>query len=215
MCTRPLRNSPRPITHQLEMSAAARVDHYNEAGTAFTPKFGVKWKVVPQLALRGTFARGFRAPGIAESGTSSAASSTFAPLDPLRCGPGLAEQAGRLRPGYVAVLSQANPNLKPEHSKSYTLGVIVEPITAINFTADYFNITRTNEIVSSPLDPSQCCPRRTTGRAPTIRAPSFITRPRTSMRRNPRRRDFDSELRTTVPLGALRRSDGQGRRRPT
>jgi iron complex outermembrane receptor protein len=141
-----------PITHALELSAAARVDHYNEAGTAFTPKFGLKWKVIPQLALRGTFARGFRAPGIAESGNSSAASSTIAPTDPARCPfTGKPSDCGA---GYVAVLSTANPNLKPEHSRSYTLGVIVEPIHAINFTADYFNIKRTNEIVSSPLDPS-------------------------------------------------------------
>jgi iron complex outermembrane recepter protein len=141
-----------PVTHQLELDGAARVDHYNTAGTAFTPKLGVKWKVVPQFALRGTFARGFRAPGIAESGNSSAASSTIAPKDDARCPyTGKPSDCGL---GYVAVLSQANPNLKPEHSTSYTLGMIVEPIHAINFTADYFNIRRTNEIVSSTLDPS-------------------------------------------------------------
>jgi len=142
-----------PVLPQLELSTAARVDHYNEAGTAFTPKFGVKWTVIPQLALRGTFARGFRAPGIAESGKSSAASSTTAPQDPLRCGPNLPSTLADCGLSYVAVLSQANPDLKPERSRSYTLGVIVEPIHAINFTADYFNIKRTNEIVGSPLDP--------------------------------------------------------------
>ncbi len=141
-----------PVTHQLELDGAARVDHYNTAGTAFTPKFGVKWKAIPQLAFRGTFARGFRAPGIAESGNSSAASSTIAPVDDARCPyTGKPSDCGL---GYVAVLSQANPNLKPEHSTSYTLGMIVEPSHAINFTADYFNIRRTNEIVSSTLDPS-------------------------------------------------------------
>lgn len=139
-----------PITDQLEMSAAGRVDHYNVAGTAFTPKFGLKWKILPQLAFRGTFARGFRAPGIAESGNSSAASSVFGVTDPARCPfTGKPSDCGQ---GYVAVLSQANANLKPEHSKSYTVGFIVEPMHSINFTADYFNITRTNEIVSAPLN---------------------------------------------------------------
>jgi iron complex outermembrane recepter protein len=141
-----------PLTHRLELSAAARVDHYNDAGTAFTPKFGVKWKVIPQLALRGTFARGFRAPGIAESGNSSAASSTFAPTDDARCS--FTNKPSDCGQGFVAVLSQANPNLKPEHSRSYTVGMIVEPVRSINFTADYFNIKRTNEIVSAVLDPS-------------------------------------------------------------
>jgi iron complex outermembrane recepter protein len=141
-----------PVLRQLELSAAARVDHYNTAGTAFTPKVGLKWKIIPQLAFRGTFAKGFRAPGIAESGSSSAASSTFAPVDPARCPyTGKPSDCGQ---GYVAVLSQANSNLKPEHSTSYTLGVIVEPVHNISLTADYFHIRRTDEIVSSPLDPS-------------------------------------------------------------
>jgi iron complex outermembrane recepter protein len=190
-----------PITHQLEMSAAARVDHYNTAGTAFTPKFGVKWKVIPQLALRGTFARGFRAPGIAESGTSSAASSTFAPVDPLRCGPGLANKPADCGQGYVAVLSQANPNLKPEHSKSYTLGVIVEPIRAVNLTADYFNITRTNEIVSSPLDPSNAV--RGAQQAGTDYPGPIIYYATPYINASESKTSgFDSELRTIVPLGA-------------
>ncbi len=190
-----------PITHQLEMSAAARVDHYNDAGTAFTPKFGVKWKVIPQLAFRGTYARGFRAPGIAESGTSSAASSTFAPVDPLRCGPGLANKPADCGEGYVAVLSQANPNLKPEHSTSYTLGVIVEPIRAVNLTADYFNITRTNEIVSSPLDPSNAV--RGAQQAGTDYPGPIIYYATPYINASESKTSgFDSELRTVFPLGA-------------
>ena len=174
-----------PVLRQLELSAAARVDHYNTVGSAFTPKFGLKWKIIPQLALRGTFARGFRAPGIAESGNSSAASSTFAPTDPERCPfTGRPSDCGA---GYVAVLSQANPNLKPEHSRSYTLGIIVEPVHNSNFTADYFNIKRTNEIVSSTLDPAGPCAARSSP-APTIPDPSFTTQRPTSTHRSPSRR---------------------------
>jgi iron complex outermembrane receptor protein len=189
-----------PLTHQLEMSAAARVDHYNTAGTAFTPKFGLKWKVIPQLALRGTFARGFRAPGIAESGTSSAASSTFAPADPLRCGPGLANKPADCGNGYVAVLSQASPNLKPEHSKSYTLGLIVEPIRAVNLTADYFNITRTNEIVSSPLDLSNAV-RGAQQAGTNYPGPIIYYATPYINASESKTSGFDSELRTIVPLG--------------
>ncbi len=190
-----------PLTHQLELDAAARVDHYNTAGSAFTPKIGLKWKVVPQLAFRGTFARGFRAPGIAESGNSSAASSTIAPQDPLRCGPGLANKPADCGQGYVAVLSQANPNLKPEHSRSYTLGVIVEPIHAVNFTADYFNIKRTNEIVSSTLDPSNAVRGV---QQPGTNYPGPIVYYATPYinASESRTSGLDGELRTVLPLGA-------------
>jgi iron complex outermembrane receptor protein len=140
-----------PLLHSLEVDAAGRVDHYQAAGTAFTPKFGVKWKILPQLALRGTYARGFRAPGIAESGNAGTASSVApAPIDPVRCPvTGLAGDCSG-QGSAVAILTRSNPNLKPEKSRSFTLGVIIEPIKQINLTVDYFNIRRTNEITTAP-----------------------------------------------------------------
>lgn len=189
-----------PITHQLELSAAARVDHYNTAGTAFTPKFGVKWKVIPQFAFRGTFARGFRAPGISESGNSSAASSTTAPTDLARCPfTGKPSDCGA---GYVAVLSTANPNLKPEHSRSYTLGVIVEPIRGINLTADYFNIKRTNEIVGSTLDPAINAVRGAQQPGTAYPGPIIYYATPYINASESRTSGFDGELHTVFPLGA-------------
>jgi iron complex outermembrane receptor protein len=144
-----------PVLDSLELDAAGRVDHYNtSAGTAATPKLGLKWTVIPQLALRGTFAKGFRAPSIAESGTAGSASSVApAPVDPVRCpvtnsigdcgGPGSA----------VAVLTASNPQLKPEISTSYTVGFIAEPLAHNAVTVDYFNIRRDREISPAPYTP--------------------------------------------------------------
>jgi iron complex outermembrane recepter protein len=140
-----------PLLHSLEVDAAGRVDHYQTAGTAFTPKFGIKWKILPQLALRGTYARGFRAPGIAESGNAGTASSVApAPIDPVRCPVTGAAADCSGQGSAVAILTRSNPSLKPEKSRSFTLGVIIEPIKQINLTFDYFNIRRTNEITTAP-----------------------------------------------------------------
>ena len=141
-----------PVLHSLELSAAGRVDRYNQFGSSFTPKFGAKWTIVPEFALRGTFARGFRAPGIAEAGNSGTGSATIAPTDPARCQ--YTNKPSDCGQGYAAVQSSGNPNLKPEKSKSYTLGFVFEPIKRMNLTLDYFNIRRDNEIVSLPLDQS-------------------------------------------------------------
>ncbi len=138
-----------PVLRQLELDAAGRVDHYNTFGSSFTPKVGVKWTVVPQLALRGTFARGFRAPGIAESGHSGTGSSTTAPVDPLRCP--FTNKPSDCGLGYAATLSIANPTLRPERSRSYTVGFVLEPLQRTNLTADYFYIRRDEEIVPAPL----------------------------------------------------------------
>ncbi len=138
-----------PVLRSLELSAAGRVDRYNTYGSSFTPKLGFKWSLARQFALRGTFARGFRAPGIAEGGNSGTGSATTAPIDPLRCGAtGKPSDCGQ---GFAATLSIGNPNLKPEKSRSYTGGFIFEPFKGTSLTADYFYIRRDDEIVPAPL----------------------------------------------------------------
>jgi iron complex outermembrane receptor protein len=141
-----------PVLNSLEIDAAGRVDHYNtSAGTAVTPKVGIKWTVIPQVALRGTFALGFRAPGIAESGNAGSASSVApAPVDPVRCPvTGSVGDCG-LAGSAVAVLTTSNANLKPETSRSYTFGVILEPLRHNAVTVDYFYIRRDREISPAP-----------------------------------------------------------------
>ena len=141
-----------PVLDSLEIDAAGRVDHYNtSAGTAATPKIGFKWTVIPQLAFRGTFAKGFRAPGIAESGNAASASSVApAPADPVRCPVTNSVQDCGYAGSAVAVLTTSNPHLKPETSRSYTFGVIVEPFRNNALTVDYFYIKRDGEIAPAP-----------------------------------------------------------------
>ena len=146
-----------PVLDNLELDAAGRVDHYNSsAGTAATPKLGFKYTPIPQFAVRGTFARGFRAPSIAESGHAGSASSVApAPVDPIRCvAPYTSVQDCGLPGSAVAVLTQSNPQLKPETSTSYTFGVIAEPFKHNALTVDYFYIRRDREIAPAPYDPS-------------------------------------------------------------
>ena len=87
-----------PVTKWLELSGALRYDHYSDFGNSTTPKVGFKLKPIDQFAIRGTYAEAFRAPGPAETGGSSFGFTTY------------------------GILSQGNPNIKPEKAKSYTLG---------------------------------------------------------------------------------------------
>ncbi len=139
-----------PLAHSLELSAAGRIDHYTDFGSSFTPKLGFKWTIVPQLALRGTLARGFRAPGIAEAGNSGTGTATSNPApDPLRCP--FTNKPSDCGLGYIATQSSGNPNLKPEKSRSFTAGLVFEPIKHASLTIDYFDIRRDGEIVPAPL----------------------------------------------------------------
>lgn len=121
-----------PITKWLELNGAVRYDHYSDFGDSTTPKVGFKLKPVDQFALRGTYAEAFRAPGPAERGGSSFGFTS------------------------VGILSQGNPDIQPEKAKSYTLGVILEPIPSLSATIDYWRIDRKNEIVQA--DPATIIP---------------------------------------------------------
>jgi iron complex outermembrane receptor protein len=114
-----------PVTKWLELTGAARYDHYSDFGDSVTPKLGFKVKPIDQFAVRGTYSEAFRAPGPAELGGSSFGFTS------------------------VGILSFGNPNLKPETAKSYTLGLILEPIAGTSATVDFWKIVRKNEIVQA------------------------------------------------------------------
>jgi iron complex outermembrane receptor protein len=116
-----------PIVSSVEVDAAYRLDHYSDYGRSTTPKIGIKWTPIQQLAFRGTYSEAFRAPGPTESGNSSSLGFT-----------------------QFAIITTGDPSVKPETAKSYTGGIVFEPFRDTNVSVDYFKIDRKNEI--TPAD---------------------------------------------------------------
>ncbi|OWQ86867.1 hypothetical protein CDN99_19350 [Roseateles aquatilis] len=159
-----------PVMKGLELNGALRFDKASGFDGRVSPKLGIRYEVLPQLMLRGTVAGGFRAPNIPETlgqvGVTGFFNNT---VDPRRC-----ETATKLRDilkngtdadkadataaynsgclASVPAMISANPNLKPETSKSVTLGFVFEPTRNASIAVDYFKIERKNEINSR--DPS-------------------------------------------------------------
>lgn len=137
----------------VEGHISARYDHFDTYGNSFTPAATLKWAPVKAFALRGTFARGFRAPNPAETGNAGSFFSYNGVADPILCPGGTnnpnaaGSTAGSctLQPAY---LQTTNTKLSPEKSKSYTLGIVVEPVRNVNATLDYYNIKVENQIVT-------------------------------------------------------------------
>ena len=139
-----------PVLESLELNAAVRVDSYKGGETSTTPKLGVKWSPADWIALRGTYAEGFRAPNPAENGTGGLAAFSTA-NDPIRCAaPGHEPQDCDAGP--VAIITSPNPDLKPEKSKSYTVGLVLDPTPNTSLTLDAFRIKRTDEIFAGSTD---------------------------------------------------------------
>jgi iron complex outermembrane receptor protein len=162
-----------PIVKMLDASVAGRVDKFPGFGAHFSPKVGLKFKPVDQALFRGTYETGFRAPNLSESASSTKFAFDPNVNDPKRCDQALAystdlsNQAGALNPNdpqatllnsraqqvydnecgrSVADRTVNNPNLKPETTKSFTLGTVLQVTSRWSTSIDYWNIHRRNEI---------------------------------------------------------------------
>ncbi|MFC5742301.1 TonB-dependent receptor [Dyella tabacisoli] len=138
-----------PVLKTVELSAAMRVDAYRHGDSSTTPKVGIKWTPAEWVALRATYAEGFRAPNPAESGKGGLAAFSNA-QDPVRCPNGTPVPGGIATQAdcnaAIAIITSPNPNLKPEESKSYTLGLVLDPTPTTSLTIDAWRIKRSNEI---------------------------------------------------------------------
>jgi iron complex outermembrane receptor protein len=170
----------------IELHLSSRYDHFDTYGNSFTPAATFKWTPSKAFALRGTFARGFRAPNPAETGNAGSFFGFNGIADPILCpgGPSNPTAAGStagsctLQPTYVQTTSK---NLSPEKSKSYTLGIVVEPVKNVSATLDYYKIDVNNQIVTAA------------GNDPTY-FPTFVRGPATPV-------DIYTGVGTTTVLG--------------
>ena len=143
-----------PIVKILNFDVSGRYDHYSDFGGAFTPKVGFKFTPIKQIAVRGTYSRGFRAPAFAENGSSSSEGfitltpSAGSPFPANYCAPTV-HSAGYCLPYSVGLLSSANPNIKPERSDSFTVGVIFEPMPQFSASIDYYAIKK-KDVIEPP-----------------------------------------------------------------
>lgn len=138
-----------PVFKTLEVNAALRFDRYSDAGNATTPKLGVKWAPMPTLALRGTYARGFRAPSSTENSIDSVAAFGGPSVeDTVRCnaltaaGLDAATVAANCENLPLTFVQRGNPDLKSEKSTSTTLGLVWDVLPTTSFTFDLWQIKR-------------------------------------------------------------------------
>ncbi|HLY06857.1 MAG TPA: TonB-dependent receptor [Rhizomicrobium sp.] len=141
-----------PVLPTLEADISGRYDHYSDFGGNFSPKAGAKWTPIDQFSLRGTYSEGFRAPSFAENGSSS--SEGFITFTPPLSFQQQHDFDKYSQPYSLALLAAANPDVKPETSRSYTLGSIVKPLSdsSLVVSLDYYNIRKDHLITQA--DPS-------------------------------------------------------------
>ena len=131
-----------PVLKSLEAQLAIRNDKYSDFGNATKPKLGLKWTPLSSLAVRATYAEGFRAPTLIEN--SNDVRDAFTTVrDPQRCLTVPTDCQAQVR-----IKSGSNPNLKPENSESTTFGFVFEPSASFNGSLDFYRIKRMDEITT-------------------------------------------------------------------
>ncbi|MBV8603988.1 MAG: TonB-dependent receptor [Pelomonas sp.] len=141
-----------PAFKQLDLSLAGRLDKYPGIKTNFVPKVGFKYTPNSVVALRGTYAEGFRAPAVSQVSPGGAQFFVNGLQDPVRCNveavppvpfPG-AENADCNKS--VSGVGGANPALKPEKSYSSSLGIVLSPMKAVDLVVGYYKIRKNGEV---------------------------------------------------------------------
>jgi iron complex outermembrane receptor protein len=152
-----------PLHDMVEVNASGRYDSYSSGQNAFSPKVGAKFTPFRQLAIRGTWSKGFRIPAFGEAnalpttGFVNTNQANFTDSFLAQYGCTLATYSAcptYIRNNSYGQTTLASPNLKPERSRSFTLGAIFNPIRNFTFTVDYFDIKKTGAITQPSNSPA-------------------------------------------------------------
>ncbi len=132
-----------PVLKGLEIGASVRYDHYSDFGATTNPKVSLRYTPSKEVLLRGSYNTGFSAPSLYNMFLPQ--STTFTGNrynDPVLC-PNGAPAAGAVPSRDCGLqfqrLQGGNPDLKPEKSKAWTVGFVVQPSPQFSFSLDYWD----------------------------------------------------------------------------
>ncbi len=135
-----------PLVDTLEFTASARHERYSDFGDTTKPKFGINWRPVEALMIRGSYNEGFTAPSLPLLHLKNQWSFAGPPgaVDVYR---NIATNEGP----YVSRNGTAgNPDLLPVDSEGISAGFVLDVpgVRGLSVSADYWEIKQNNIIGS-------------------------------------------------------------------
>ena len=124
------------VTKEWELGLAARTEHYDNVGSKQTGKLSTRYDFTPAFALRGTLSNGFHAPTLAQQYYSAISVASYAATIQLPLGSPGAKLLGA-------------PELKPETSRSFSLGLVAQPSKDVHLSLDAYQINVDDRIIAS------------------------------------------------------------------
>ena len=135
-----------PLTKSLEVTGALRVDKYSDFGNTVNPKLAMKFQAAPEVLVRGSFGKGFRAPSLEDLYATDVSGfpnvTDFQGCALLGVAP---EDCGSKQ---VFTLTTSNASLLPEKSEAITMGMVLQPVKDLMMTFDFVSIQKKNAVES-------------------------------------------------------------------
>lgn len=133
------------VTNKWLVDGAARFENYSDFGFVNTYKLATRYKVTPNLNLRGSVSTGFRAPSLQQINFSNT-NTTIANVPGV--GPTL--RYTKLSPNYSPITKAAGiPALKEEKSVNASFGFSWKPVNSLTLTVDGYWVKMKNRVVGT------------------------------------------------------------------
>ena len=144
-----------PISRSFDLDLADRWDRYSDFGTTQNAKVTLRYQPTSFLTFRGAASTGFRAPTLFDlyqpNNLSASTSGTMGEGNPnCAATPPIAPFTTATCNTQGLGLFGGNRNLTPETSDNFDLGVIVQPVSDMGITLDYYRILLKNTINTLP-----------------------------------------------------------------
>ncbi len=139
-----------PLAKTLDLTASVRHDRYSDFGNTTNPKLSFRFQPTKAVLVRGSASTGFRAPTLYEINQSTGFTNTSSYNNPLNCPNGKPVDpatAGANCDVQFQAYYGGNKELKPEKSKSFTLGLVLEPIPNLSASIDLWSI-KVKDVIS-------------------------------------------------------------------
>jgi iron complex outermembrane receptor protein len=132
------------ITRRLLVTAATRFEEYSDYGSSVSGKLAGRFELLEKLGIRGSINKGFRAPSLQQR-YYSATGPQFITIDDLN----QQREVTTVRNDSDVARRLGIPQLRPEKSLSYSLGLAADMSDALRFTVDAYQIDIADRIVLS------------------------------------------------------------------
>jgi iron complex outermembrane receptor protein len=144
-----------PMSSHFEATISDREDRYSDFGETNNSKLALRYQPSRYITFRATASTGFRAPTLTDLYSPDilgATGGTMGASNPDCVAPSYdpPEFTKTVCTSQGLALYGGNRNLKPETSQNFDVGIIVEPITNLGITLDYYRINISNALGGVP-----------------------------------------------------------------